>query len=71
MSTELVAIHGLNCRNAFSGVYLPSETVKKRQPIPLARVRKLQGECVRLNDDIRSLVALILLQQVIKGGITL
>ena len=25
---------GLNCRNAFSGVYLPSETVKKRQPIP-------------------------------------
>ena len=28
---------GLNCRNAFSGVYLPSETVKKRQPIPLAR----------------------------------
>ena len=50
---------GLNCRNAFSGVYLPSETVNKRQPIPLARVRKLQGECVRLNDDIRWLVALI------------
>ena len=50
---------GLNCRNAFSGVYLPSEMVKKRQPIPLARVRKLQGECVRLNDDIRWLVALI------------
>jgi hypothetical protein len=28
---------GLNCRNAFSGVYLPSEMVRKRQPIPLAR----------------------------------
>jgi hypothetical protein len=28
---------GLNCRNAFSGVYLPCETVRKRQPISLAR----------------------------------
>ena len=28
---------GLNCRNAFSGVYLPSEMVRKTQPIPLAR----------------------------------
>ena len=50
---------GLNCRNAFSGVYLPSETVKKRQPISLARIKKLQEECVRLDDDIRWLVALI------------
>jgi len=50
---------GLNCRNAFSGVYLPSETVKKRQPLSLTRIRKLQEECVRLDDDIRWLVALI------------
>ena len=50
---------GLNCRNAFSGVYLPSETVKKRQPIPSTRIKKLQEECVRLDDDIRWLVALI------------
>jgi len=50
---------GLNCGNAFSGVYLPFETVKKRQPVPLARTRKLQGECERLDDDISWLVALI------------
>ena len=50
---------GLNCRNAFSGVYLPSETVKKRQPISLARITKLQEKCVRLDDDIRWLIALI------------
>jgi len=50
---------GLNCRNAFSGVYLPSETIKKRQPISLTRIRKLQEECVKLDDDIRWLVALI------------
>lgn len=50
---------GLNCRNAFSGVFLPSETVKKRQPISLTRIKKLQEECLRLDDDIRWLVALI------------
>ena len=50
---------GLNCRNAFSGVYLPSETAKKRQPISLTRIKKLQEECLRLDDDIRWLVALI------------
>ena len=33
--------------------------MKKRQPIPLTRIRKLQEECVRLDDDIRWLVALI------------
>ena len=38
---------------------MPSETVKKRQPLSLVRIRKLQEECVRLDDDIRWLVALI------------
>ncbi len=50
---------GLDCRNAFSGVYLPSETITPRQPIATNKIKKLQQECRRLDDDIRWLVALI------------
>ena len=50
---------GLNCKNAFSGVYLPSENNKKRYPIKDNSLKKLQRECVVLDDDIRWLVALI------------
>ena len=50
---------GLECKNAFSGVYLPSEVTKKRLPIKNVKLKQLQKECVRLDDDIRWLVALI------------
>ncbi|MBC8149665.1 MAG: tyrosine-type recombinase/integrase [Bacteroidetes bacterium] len=50
---------GLECKNAFSGVYLPSEVNKKRLPIKNAKLKQLQKEFVRLDDDIRWLVALI------------
>ena len=50
---------GLECKNAFNGVYLPSEVNKKRFPIKNEKLKQLQKECVHLDDDIRWLVALI------------
>ena len=50
---------GLDCKNAFSGVYLPSENNKKRYPVKGSKLKTLQRECVLLDDDIRWLVALI------------
>ena len=50
---------GLDCKNAFSGVYLPSEVNKKRLPIKEAKLKQLQKECIHLDDDIRWLVALV------------
>lgn len=51
---------GLDIRNSFAGIYLPSnEGTIKRHPISDSNIRKLQKECIRLNDDIRWLVALI------------
>ncbi|MBT3425289.1 MAG: integrase, partial [Gammaproteobacteria bacterium] len=50
---------GLECKNAFAGFYLPSEVNKKRLPIKNSKLKQLQKECVRLDDDIRWLVALI------------
>ena len=43
--------HGLDCRNAFSRVYLPDlEDNKRRKPIPLANIRRIQRDC-RVEDD--------------------
>lgn len=50
---------GLDCKNAFSGIYLPSANNKKRYPIKDTKLKRLQRECVLLDDDIRWLVALI------------
>jgi len=50
---------GLDCKNAFSGIYLPSENNKKRYPIKDTKLKRLQRECFLLDDDIRWLVALI------------
>ena len=51
---------GLDCRNAFSGVYLAPETDKqKRQPLSIDQIRTLQRHCYKKDDDVRWLVALI------------
>jgi integrase len=51
---------GLDCRNAFSGVYLAPETdEQKRQPLNLEQIRTLQRRCYEKDDDVRWLVALI------------
>ena len=52
--------HGLSCKNAFSKTYIPDlEDAIKRQPIPIEIIRKIQKECVLVNDPNRWLIALI------------
>jgi integrase len=52
--------HGLDCKNAFSKVFLPDlDDAKKRQPIPTDIIRNIQQECMSLDDEARWLVALI------------
>ncbi|MDA8872497.1 tyrosine-type recombinase/integrase [Alphaproteobacteria bacterium] len=52
--------HGLDCRNAFSKVYLPDlDDVKQRKPIPIEDIRQIQKDCVSYNDEARWLVSLI------------
>ena len=52
--------HGLDCKNAFSRVYLPElNDSLKRKPIPLDVIRTIQDECTGLDDEPRWLVALI------------
>ena len=52
--------HGLECRNAFSKVYLPDlDDAKKRKPIPLENIKEIQRECMSIDDEARWLVALI------------
>ena len=52
--------HGLECRNAFSKVYLPDlDDAKKRKPIPIENIRGIQKECMSIDDEARWLVALI------------
>jgi integrase len=52
--------HGLECRNAFSKVYLPDlDDAKKREPIPIENIKEIQRECMSIDDEARWLVALI------------
>ena len=52
--------HGLDCKNAFSRVYLPDlDDSKKRKPIPIENIRQIQKDCMQADDEARWLVALI------------
>ena len=52
--------HGLDCKNAFSRVYLPDlDDAKKRKPIPIENIKEIQQECMSIDDEARWLVALI------------
>jgi len=52
--------HGLDCRNAFSKIYLPDlDDVKQRKPIPIEDIRQIQKDCVSYDDEARWLVSLI------------
>jgi integrase len=51
---------GLDCRNAFSGVYLaPDDRNPKREPLSLDQIRTIQTACYELDDEPRWLVSLI------------
>ncbi len=50
----------LDCKNAFSRVYLPDlDDSKKRKPIPIENIRQIQQDCREEDDEARWLVALI------------
>jgi len=52
--------HGLECKNAFARIYLPSNTdAKKRHAVTPTNMVKIKAECLSLDDDIRWLVAII------------
>ena len=44
---------GLGCQNAFVSTYMPQEKVEKRKPIPIEYIRRVQKECMRIDDDMR------------------
>jgi integrase len=51
---------GLECRNAFAGVYLaPDDNKTKRQPLSAGQIAVLQRNCYQADDDLRWLAALI------------
>ena len=52
--------YGLDCKNAFSRVYLPDlDDSKKRKPVPIETIRQIQQDCKEEDDEARWLVALI------------
>ena len=52
--------HGLDCKNAFSRVYLPDlDDSKRRKPIPIWNIREIHKDCMEADDEARWLVALI------------
>ena len=52
--------YGLDCKNAFSRVYLPDlDDSKKRKPIPIENIRQIQQDFREEDDEARWLVALI------------
>ena len=53
--------HGLAIENPFSNIHLPSPTedAKKRNPISTMDLKLIQTECIKIDDDLRWLIALI------------
>jgi integrase len=52
--------HGLDCKNAFSKVFLPDlDDAKRRKPIPIENFRQIQQDFREADDEARWLVALI------------
>ena len=54
-----MAEHGIEGRNPFASIYMPDETPEERQPIPLDDIRRIQRECMTVDDENRWLFALI------------
>ena len=54
-----MAEHGIEGRNPFSSIYMPDEVQEERQPIPLDVIRRIQRDCMGIDDEMRWLLALI------------
>jgi integrase len=52
--------YGLDLRNPFSGLYMNrTDGVRERVPVPQKSIVRVQSECVKIDDDIRWIIALI------------
>ena len=52
--------NGLNCPNAFANTFIPDKDDQTRRiPIPSDCLKKIQSDCLRIDDDRRWLIALI------------
>jgi integrase/uncharacterized protein YcgL (UPF0745 family) len=54
-----MAEHGIEGRNPFASIHMPDEIPEERQPIPLDAIRRIQHECMTVDDENRWLLALI------------
>ena len=54
-----MAEHGIEGRNPFSSIYMPDEVQEERQPIPLDSLRRIQRDCIAIDDEMRWLLAII------------
>jgi len=54
-----MAEHGIEGRNPFASIYMPDEMPEERQPIPLDAIRRIQRECMAVDDENRWLLTLI------------
>jgi integrase/uncharacterized protein YcgL (UPF0745 family) len=54
-----MAEHGIGGRNPFASIYMPDEMPGERQPIPLEAIRRIQSDCMAVDDEKRWLLALI------------
>ena len=54
-----MAEHGIEGRNPFSSIYMPDELLEERQPIPLDAIRRIQRDCIAIDDEMRWLLAII------------
>jgi len=51
---------GLSINNPFTGLYMPDkDDVKRRKPISIDNIKKIQEACKQIDDDMRWIVALI------------
>ena len=51
--------HGIEGRNPFASIYMPDEMPEERQPISLEAIKRIQRECMAVDDENRWLLALI------------
>ena len=54
-----MAEHGIEGRNPFSSIYMPDKIQEERQPIPLDAIRRIQRDCIEIDDEMRGLLAII------------
>ena len=54
-----MAERGVEGRNSLASIYMPDEMPEERQPINLDAIRRIQHECVNIDDENRWLLALI------------